>query len=492
MNPLIALISLLLLFALVSIPKILSVRKYEKTQSQHGEIDKILTEEEIKEFLVDVTSNDNSTLMAFEKALKNPASMPYRNLTDDFKAYEYISFSMAQSSRLIEIDWVEGQRAIFDYFSALFDLNAIEIPDFVDAYLINKEGHIKRGEAAELVAALLRDTANKAGYEILYLNAGDDQYRFFLSPLEIAQKWSGAALGKFVKVEISKWGVPPDFTEFNDRKQRREPRSKLVRHLQKQSEKAQRNEDYTKIFSDRKAVLLATLEKSNYQEEDTNDFRSAMNGHGFAIALFDMTAKSLGNNYFVKDFDFKAYSLGLYYKMLAPRTGKFPPKGMNIVSVPTYVMFSLIGKLSGEPIWTQYAKPYIQKLLDSPQDNLKRISSQFPLMPLLLEEDNIAEKAHDLLSKAYKIDTRTEPKRLYEAMIEDRIRYTKLLPDLHMSIYSSAPFSFMALEILYVSTLIELPLSDDLVFLRDKLLNLPIEKDDGIFALEQHLALTGK
>jgi len=58
MNALIALVSILIVFTLVSIPKILSVRKYEKTQSQHGEINKILSEEEIKEFLVDVTSND--------------------------------------------------------------------------------------------------------------------------------------------------------------------------------------------------------------------------------------------------------------------------------------------------------------------------------------------------------------------------------------------------------------------------------------------------
>ena len=88
--------------------------------------------------------------------------------------------------------------------------------------------------------------------------------------------------------------------------------------------------------------------------------------------------------------------------------------------------------------------------------------------------------------------TRAEPKRLYEAMIEDRIRYTRLLPDLHMSIYSSAPFSFIPLEILYVSTLIDLPLSDDLVFLRDKLIKLPIETDDAIIALEQYLALASK
>ena len=113
-------------------------------------------------------------------------------------------------------------------------------------------------------------------------------------------------------------------------------------------------------------------------------------------------------------------------------------------------------------------------------------------MPLLLEEDNLAEKAHDILSKVYKIDTRAEPKRLYETMIEDRIRYTRLLPDLQMSIYSSAPFSFIPLEILYVSTLIDLPLSDDLMFLRDRLVKLPIETDGGIIALEQHLALTGK
>jgi len=446
MNALIALVSILIVFTLVSIPKILSVRKYEKTQPQHSEIDKILSEEEIKEFLVDVTSNDSLTLTALETALKNPESMPYRNLTDDYKAYEYISFSLVQTSRLIEIDWAEGEIAIFDYFSALFDLNAIEIADIIDAYLIKKEGQIKRGEAPELVAALLRETANTAGYEILHLNAGDDQYRFLLSPLEMARKWNGATLGKFVKVEIPKWSIPPDFADFRVKKQRREPRSKLVRHLQKQSERAQFKENFAKIFLDEKAVLLTTLEKSNYQEEDTNDFRSAMNGHGFAIALFDITAKSLGNNYFVKDFDFKAYSLGLYYKMLAPRTGKFPPTDLSIVSVPTYVMFSLIGKLSGETIWRQYAKPYIQNLLESPQDNLKRISSQFPLMPLLLEEDNLAEKAHELLSKVYEIDTRAEPKRLYEAMIEDRIRYTRLLPDLHMSIYSSPPFSFIPLQ----------------------------------------------
>jgi len=106
--------------------------------------------------------------------LKNPDSIPYRYLTDDYKAYEYISFSLVQTSRLIEIDWAEGEIAIFDYFSALFDLNAIEIADIIDAYLIKKEGQIKRGEAPELVAALLRETANTAGYEILHLNAGDD------------------------------------------------------------------------------------------------------------------------------------------------------------------------------------------------------------------------------------------------------------------------------------------------------------------------------
>ena len=178
--------------------------------------------------------------------------------------------------------------------------------------------------------------------------------------------------------------------------------------------------------------------------------------------------------------------------MLAPRTGKFPPRDMSIVSVPTYVMFSLIGKLSGKAIWTQYAKPYIQKLRETQKDDLKRISSQFPLMPLLLEEDNLIEKAHDLLSSAYKIDTRKEPKRLYEAMIEDRIRYTRLRSDLYISIYSSDPFSFIPLEILYVSTLIELPLSDDLIFLRNKLIKLPIETDDGIIALERYLALLGK
>lgn len=491
MNHSIVVMCVLVLLALLLVVRVISNKARKKKGSQNETSFEILSDKEVREFLSDVTSDDPATLSAIDTAFNNPKTIPF-DFDNEARAYAFAGHSLNVANRIKEIDWAEGEIAIFDYFSALFDLNGIKIPENIEYYLIEKESEIKRGEAPELVAALLRDTANKAGYEILHLNAGDDQYRFLLSPLEVAQKWNGAALGKFIKVEIPRWNAPSDFVDYRVKEQRREPRSKLVRHLQKQSERAQFTEDYTRIFTDKKAALLAALERSNYQEEDTDEFQSAMSGHRFAIALFDMTAKSLRNNYFVKDFDFKAYSLGLYYKMLAPRTGKFPPIGLSIVSVPTYVMFSLIGKLSGETIWIEYAKPYIQKLIDSPQDNLKRISAQFPLIPLLLEEANLAEKAHDLLSKAYKIDTRTEPKRLYEAMIKDRIRYTRLLPDLHMSIYSDAPFSFIPLEILYVSTLIELPLSDDLVFLRDRLVNLPIEKDDGIIALEQYLAITGK
>ena len=492
MNSLIALICIIFVFTLVSLPHILSVRKHSKKQPQHLNRAKTLKRQDIKEFLRDVTSNDNLTLTALETAFKKFDAIPYHNLADGYEAYEDISYSLMKSNRLIEMDWAEGERAIFDYFDAMFDLDGIEIPDTVEMYLIKKEGEIKRGEAAEFVAALLRDTANKAGYEILHLNAGDDHYRFLLSPQEAAQKWNGAELGKFIKIEIPNWNVASDFAGFEAKKKRREPRSKLVRHLQKQSEKAQFSEDFTRKFKDEKANLLITLEKSNYQEEDTDQFRRAMNGHGFAIALFDMAAKSLGNNYFVKDFDFKAYSLGLYYKMIADRVSGFGNSGLSIVSVPTYVMFSLIGKLSGEKIWSAYANPYIQQILNSPTDNIKKISSQFPLMSFLLEEENLTEKAHDLLSETYKIDTRKDPKLLYDAMIQDRIKNTRLVPDLQVSIYSGAPFCFLPLEILYVSTLIELPLCADLLVLRDKLQELPIEIDEGIIALETYLAKTGK
>ncbi len=491
MNHSIVIICVLVALTLLVIVSVLSNKSRQRKNPRSENSFDMISDKAVKEFLSDVTSDDPATLSALNTAFDDPKVIPF-DFDNESRAYAFVGHSLTVTNRMKEVDWAVGEIAIFDYFKALFEMNDIKIPEHIEYYLIAKEAEIKRGEAPELVAALLRETANKAGYEILHLNAGDDQFRFLLAPLEMAQKWNGAALGKFIKVEIPKWKAPSDIADFKVKKQRREPRSKLVRHLQKQSERAQREEDYTGIFMDKKATLIAALEESNYQEEDTREFRNAMNGHGFAIALFDITAKSLGNNYYVKDFDFKAYSLGLYYKMLAPRTSKFLDGGMSIVSVPTYVMFSLTGKLSGEKIWTHYANPYIQKLLASQKDDLQRISSQFPLMSLLIEEDNLAEKAHDLLSESYKIDTRTEPKRLYEAMIEDRIRYTRLLPDLHMSIYSSPPLSFIPLEILYVSTLIDLPLSDDLVFLRDKLINLPIETDDGIIALERYLAEAGK
>lgn len=491
MNTLIALICVVFVFALVSMPHFLSIRKHEQKQSQHLNRAKIFTGQDVKEFLGDVTSNDNLTLAALETVSRNSEAMPGRNLAENYKFYEDISYSLTKSKRLIEIDWAEGERATFDYFCAMFDLDDIKIPDNIELYLIKKEGEIKRGEAAELVAALFRDIANKAGYEILHLNAGDDMYRFFLSPLDVADKWDGAKLGEFVKIEIARWATPSDFEVFKAQKQRREPRSKLVRHLQKQSEKAARKEDYTQIFLDSKSALLAVLEKSKYEYEDSEDFRTALNGHGFAIALFDNATKSLGNNYFVKDFDSRSFSLGLYYKMLAPRTQNYS-FGLSIVSVPTYVMFSLIGKLSNEKIWSNYAAPHIQKTLDSRKENIKKIASQFPLMSLLLEEENLTEKAHDLLSEIYNIDTRKEPKLLYEAMVQDRIKNTRLVSDLQVSIYSGAPLSFLPLEILYISTLIELPLCADLIALREKLRKLPIEVDEGVIALEKYFAITGK
>ena len=290
---------------------VLSGKAYKKKDSQNESTFEMLSDKDVRKFLSDVTSGDDATLSALNTALDNPKTILF-DFDNESRAYAFAGHSLNVTNRIIEIDWAEEEIAVFDYFSALFDLHDIKIPENIEYYLLEKGSEIKRGEAPKLVAALLRDTANKSGYKILHLNAGDDHYRFLLSPLEMAQKWNGAALGRFIKVEIPTWNLPSDFVDFKVKKQRREPRSKLVRHLQKQSERAQREQDYSRIFTDKKATLLAALEKSNYQEEDTDEFRRAMSGHGFAIALFDITAKSLGNNYLVKDFDFKAYSLGLY------------------------------------------------------------------------------------------------------------------------------------------------------------------------------------
>ena len=484
MNFLLVLIIILILSAILWVLK--------KTRNK-----KILSEADIKEFLNDVTSNDALTITALDASLKDPKSIPFE-FDKEFQTFAHITHSLNTTKRVKQVDWAEGEMAILDYFSALFELNGIKIPDNIEYYLIEKESDIKRGEAAELVPTLLRNAANKDGYEILNINGGDDQYRFVLSPLAAARKWNNASVGKalFAKIEIAKGDVPADFTTFKSKKQRRAPRSKLVRHLQKQNERASRSEDYKQIFIDKKVILLDTLEKAKYEKTDSSDFRISVGDNVFSIALFDFASKSLGNNYFVNNFDAKAYALGLYYRMLSLQIGYLHSvknqDRLSLVRVPTYVMFSIIGKLSGQTMWSYFANPYIQRLLDSENKDIQTIVAQFPLMSLLVETENLTDKAHNLLSTAYEIDTRAEPDLLYEAMIEDRIRYTKLLPDLYTSIYVAAPFNFLPLEILYVSTLIDLPLSKDLIVLRDKLRELPIETDEGIFALEKYLSLNGK
>lgn len=488
MTELILIACVLGIFALVSAKHILSVKLDDKKHGLYQNKQKLISSDaDIREFLSDVTSADTLTLSILEKSFNDPGSVPFLNRDD---AYEHIHHSLTKSSQIIEVDWAEGEIAIFDYFQALFELNDVRIPDKIEHYLLQKEKEIKRGDAPELVTALLRASANEAGYEILSLDMDDDQYRFIMAPIAAAQKWENTVLGKSIKIEIPQWPIQSDFVTFKGKNTRRASRSKLVRHLQKQCERACREDDSQQIFSDAKDTLLKALERTHYQGEESTDFLMETNGYTFSIALFDIAAKSLGNNYFVNEFDIKSHALGLYYKMLAPRTVNYKT-GLSIVDVPIYVMFSLMGKLTGEKIWTVYADPFIDKVLSNKDGQFKKIVNQFPLMPLLLEKENIAEKAHDLLSRTYNIDTRKEPERLYEEMTKDRIRFTRLLPDLHVSIYSTAPMSFLPLEILYVSTLIEMPLSDDLIVLRDRLSNMPVEVDRGIIALEKYFALSG-
>jgi|GEM_PF-3983222 len=490
-------ILLIILLACVFIALIILIKRNQQKPHSGNDTDnselasKMISDLQAREFISDVTSKDVETLSAFDGGIKNPKSISFE-IENEFRSFGHIAHAMHVTKRIKEIDWAAGTSFVFDQFSALLELDGIKISDDVWSRLNKSEHEIKRGDAPEVIATLLRETANNSGYEILNLNAGDDQYRFLIAPSQAAKKWENAFLGKHIKVEIPLYILPPNFTNAKVKKPRREPRSKLVRHLQRETEQSARDEDSLQLFLEKKETLLRALNESDYRESDTDEFWQAMGGHSFAIAMFDIVAKSLGDNYFVNDFDFKAYALGLYYKMLAPRVQNFGQNRISIISVPTYVMFGLIGQLSQQKLWTAYSAPKIRDILDSEDDQMKKIAAQFPLMPLLLEDDNLAEKAHDLLSKAYDIDTRKDLDLLYDKMIEDRIQYSRLLPDLYISIYTNPPFSFIPLEILFVSKLIDLPLSQDLVFLRDKLSELSVETDEGIIALEKYLAQTGK
>lgn len=89
MTILIVLLFIFFVFALVSIPKIISSRRQSDKGYQNLNKNKMLANRETRAFLFDVTSEDGSTLAAFETAIKNPHLISTDYLADESWAYEY-------------------------------------------------------------------------------------------------------------------------------------------------------------------------------------------------------------------------------------------------------------------------------------------------------------------------------------------------------------------------------------------------------------------
>lgn len=207
--------------------------------------------------------------------------------------------------------------------------------------------------------------------------------------------------------------------------------------------------------------------------------------HSIKIDLYRQVADSLGQNYNTKNFDSESYFLGLSYDVLARKTEPFPSSRISSISISAFVALALQGNISGNRSWKRFARPYLYEVLSSKDSQIKSVSEHFPLMSVLVSDDP-QKTAHQKIYEHYHLDSLKEPHLVFENLVTDRISNTRIRDNLFTAMYALPVLSYIPLEIIYLSTLIDFTLPDKLIALKEKLVGLEFVKDDALLALEAY------
>lgn len=207
--------------------------------------------------------------------------------------------------------------------------------------------------------------------------------------------------------------------------------------------------------------------------------------HSIKIDLYRQVADSLGPNYNTKNFDSESYFLGLSYDVIARKTEPFPSTRISPISISAFVALALQANISGNRSWEKFARPYVYEVLSSKDNQIKSISKHFPLMSILVSDDP-QRTAHQKIHEHYQLDSLYEPQLVFENLVSDRISNTRIRDNLFTSMYALPVLSYIPLEIIYLSTLIDFSLPNKLSVLKEKLVGLEFVKDDALLALEAY------
>lgn len=432
--------------------------------------------------LSDISGRDPETLAVYKLVTEQPDKLPYEQVVEEYRPYLNLIHALHDTGYIKRVDWAAGATYVMDQFKDLFDRQNIDFPEKIEWHMIDIAHTLGRGEAVPVVTALLAEHVQEIGFEILDFDEKSDEHQFILVSADNAEKWKGTSFSEYMQLRDPNINPNINLLRVKSNNLPRETDSQLIRHLQKQAALSMRQEDSKHKLSEYQQRFIRVVEIEPPEPIDSFEINWAAN------ALSDLAAKSLSRDYNVQSFELNFLSRSISYRKLAKSFDKYPSDRIRPYEISNYIMLSLLGKLSGEKAWSSYADPYVKSLSSADGKEHEKILAQFPLLPVLVDGDVNAGRLHELLSAHFGIDTRKDSQALYDAMVHDRIRFTRLYPDIYVSMYTGGPFSYLPLEILYVDRFIDLPFPAELEALGEKISKMTVETDDGLEALEIILA----
>lgn len=108
-----------------------------------------------------------------------------------------LGYALHMTDRLIAHDWRVATEDLFEDFRPLFAAYGIAWPEAVEATTVSLEDTIEMeaGDSVGLVLHALTPAAASAGYDVMQLNTGGDEYVFFLADTASADRWRSVYLG---------------------------------------------------------------------------------------------------------------------------------------------------------------------------------------------------------------------------------------------------------------------------------------------------------
>ena len=166
----------------------------------------LLSREQILLAIRDLTTGDPVAEAIGEQVLDgiiDDPDEPFLYLRDFSSPLAAIGHALAATGRIIIVDWRASDDEIFGKLFPVYEKAGIKWPvdaeDKVNRWIADPELDISSSLA--LVYYALRPDTRAAGHEILDLNAGDDNYHFFLAPQSAANRWVNVRLGDMVGIE---------------------------------------------------------------------------------------------------------------------------------------------------------------------------------------------------------------------------------------------------------------------------------------------------